>query len=110
MPDKTSVYREQELSEDSDPPYLGRVYRTGRGYPTFTAGKRKLLSQIPDDREGLCRCKREIWNALYTLPGAEKGQYVGKAEICCHEFKETGDVEMEGRLPSVFCHDEYRCS
>lgn len=104
--DETSVHGEQELSEGSNPPYLGRVYRTGGGYPAFSAGKRKLLSQIPDDREGLCRCKREIWNALYALPGIEESQYVGKAEICCHEPEETGNVEAESRPPSVFCHNE----
>ena len=109
MSDETFVHGEQGQPEGRDPLYLERLYRTGRGYPAFTAGKRKLLSQIPDDREELCRCKREIWNAVYTLPGAEKSQYVGKAEICYHEFKKTGDVEVESRLPSVFYHNEYHC-
>ena len=109
MWNKTFMNGEQELSEDSNPPYLGGLYRTGGGYPAFTAGKRKLLSQITDDRKGVCRCKRKIWNALYTLPGTEKSQYVGKAEICCHEPEETGDVEMEGSSPTVFCRDEYCC-
>lgn len=85
MRDKAFMHGEQGMPENSDLSYLGRLYRTGGGYPAFTAGKRKLLSPITDDRESFCRRKREIRNAIYALPGTEKGQYVSKAEICFYE-------------------------
>ena len=103
------MHGEQGIPEDSDPPYLGGLHRTGGRYTAFRTGKRKLPTQVADNREGLCRCKRKIWNALYALPGIEESQYVGKAEICCHESEETGNVEVESRPPSVFCHNEYGC-
>jgi hypothetical protein len=31
---------------------------------------------------------------------------VGKAEICCHEPEETGNVEVESRLPPFFYHNK----
>ncbi len=100
------MHGEQGMPENSNPPYLGGLHRTGGRNPAFTAGKRKLSAQVPDDQEGICRCKRKIWNAVYALPGTEKSQYVGKAEICCHELEETGDVEVESRLPPVFYHNK----
>ncbi len=80
------------MPENSDASYLGGLHRTGGRHTAFTTGKRKLPPQAADDREGICRRKRKIRNAVYALPRTKKSQYVGKAEICCHEPEETGDV------------------
>ena len=42
MSNQKSVYRKRELSKGSDASYLGGLYRPGRGYPSFSGGKRKL--------------------------------------------------------------------
>ncbi len=59
------MHGEQGMSEDSDPPYLGGLHRTGGGYAAFSAGKRKLPTQVPDNRESFADAK-EKYGMRYT--------------------------------------------
>lgn len=111
MSNKTSVYRKPKFPENGYPPYLGELSGAGRGHSSFSGGKGKLQFTITDDRAGVCRCKREIWNAIYAVPRTEKSQHVGKAKICCHESEKTGDVEversfMEPLFQNTYIHNE----
>ncbi len=94
------------MTENSDPSYMGGLHRAGGRYTAFTRGQRSYRLRVPEIERVFADAKEKIRNEVYTLPGTEKSQYVGKAEICCHESEETGDVEVENRLPPIFDHNK----
>lgn len=95
MPDKASGYGKPQLLENRAPPYMVGLFGRGGGYPSFAGGKRAVCPTFSDDRASFRGHKREIWDEIYTELWSEESEYVGKAEICCHEFERAGNVEVE---------------
>ncbi|KUF36237.1 hypothetical protein AK833_04835 [Lysinibacillus sp. F5] len=46
----------------------------------------------------LCRCKRKAWYAMDNLKRSKKIVHAGDAYFCCHEFKETGYLDVASSL------------
>ena len=76
---KASILSQQIQSESCHAAYLGELHGSSRGLSPYTGIQGDVYAPQGNNRACLCRCQREAWYAIYSVPRLGSGHKMGQA-------------------------------
>ena len=70
---------------------MGRLHGNMRGYPAHVGDERTVFTPQGNNRTNLWNSQRESWIQIYPDVWQSANEDEGRADLCVHEFKETGN-------------------